>query len=311
MRGERLLEPFPFIVGRGRSGTTLVRSILDAHSQLSVVNESYFVAYMASNANRYQGPNGFSLSLYLDDFEKRSKLASWKQDVSDLARILRELQPTSLASAIRRTYGWYASHHAKPKYADKTPVYVMGMDPVAELLPEARFIHVIRDGRDGALSYLEVPWGPATIEEAAFRWKRAVMRGRASGLALGRERYLEVRYEHLIVDPGAVVRTICEFIKLDFEPEMLRYFERGAELTEGMNHPQTRAGLAKPITAGMRDWRRDMSFSQVDRFDAIAGRTLAEVGYERGPRKVGLGVRTRAWTAVAYAVARKKVSERG
>ncbi len=94
-------------------------------------------------------------------------------------------------------------------------------------LPEARFIHLIRDGRDVALSILKQSFGPETIEAAAERWRSRVLRGRAQQPYLGF--YMEVKFEDLVLDTEGQLRRICEFIELDFDPAMLGYHETAEE----------------------------------------------------------------------------------
>jgi hypothetical protein len=293
-----MTPPFPFFVGRGRSGTTLVRAIFDSNSQMAVPNESWFVASMALNRKRYEAGGGFEVQTYLTDLFERRGFLSWGLDLDHFRSYLQSLAPPSLPEAIRATYAYYAASKGKPRFGDKTPVYVLAISPIARLLPESKFVHVVRDGRDSALSYKEVPWGPRSIDEAAFRWRRAVNKAREAGRELGSERYLELRYEALVADPSVVVSTVCEFIEVPFEENMLNYFERADQVTALMRHPQTRAGIYKPISSGMRDWRTQMSAADVRHFEAIAGSALTDYGYARSARPVSFAVWALAWAKV-------------
>jgi len=290
--------PFPFFVGRGRSGTTLVRAIFDSNSQMAVPNESWFVASMALNRKRYEVAGGFEVQTYLTDLFDRRGFLSWGLDLNQFRVHMVSADPSSLADAIRATYAYYAASKGKHRFGDKTPVYVLAIAPIASLLPESKFVHVVRDGRDSALSYKEVPWGPRTIDEAAFRWRRAVKKAREAAGEIGRERYLELRYEDLVSDPTSVVKTVCGFIEVPFEESMLNYFERADQVTALMRHPQTRAGIFKPISSGMRDWRTQMSAVDVSHFEAIAGSALGDYGYPRNSSRVRFPVWVMAWAQV-------------
>jgi len=293
-----MIPPFPFFVGRGRSGTTLVRAIFDSNSQMAVPNESWFVASMALNRDRYEVAGDFDRDAYMADLFERRGFLSWGLDLERFRLHMASLDPRSLAEAVRATYGYYAVSKGKSRFGDKTPVYVMAIVPIARLLPESKFVHVVRDGRDSALSYKEVPWGPRTIDEAAFRWRRAVNRARQAARELGSDRYMELKYEDLVSDPSSVVKTVCGFVEVPFEESMLNYFERADQVTAQMRHPQTRAGIYKPISSGMRDWRTQMSAADIARFEAIAGAALAEYGYPRRLDRVKLSVLLSAWTQV-------------
>ncbi|MEX0668086.1 MAG: sulfotransferase, partial [Acidimicrobiia bacterium] len=162
-----------------------------------------------------------------------------------------------------------------------TPGYVLDLDLLARLFPEARFVHVIRDGRDVALSYLERRFGPGDLGQAALYWRRRVTAGQEGGARLGPHRYQELRYEELIDDPEGIVKRVCTFIHLEYDPSMLRYFERADELTAAAADPDAHQSLALPPTHGLRDWRTQMEPSDVALFEGLAGGTLASLGYDR------------------------------
>src|SRR5204863_6414452 len=106
--------------------------------------------------------------------------------------------PLVPAEAARAFYEAYAAKHGKPRWGEKTPQYLKTMKRIAGALPEASFVHIIRDGRDVALSLLDVSWGPSTIEDAAVRWTTQVRRARRKSRSVARS--TEVRYEGLVVD---------------------------------------------------------------------------------------------------------------
>jgi hypothetical protein len=239
---------FPFVVGCSRSGTTLVRAMLDAHPLLAVPPESHFAIEPRLRLRR---DRWFRL---------------WGIDAPDVRGL-------DVADAVRAVFAAYAAAQGKPRYADKTPHYVSHLPLLAQRFPEARFVHVVRDGRDVALSLLEVPWGPDTIEGAALHWRRRVLEGRAA--ALPPDRYRELRYEALVADPERELRALAPWLDLDYDPAMLAYPERALVVP----YPEHHARLAAPPTAGLRDHRRDLSAEDRARFEAVAGDALRELGY--------------------------------
>lgn len=306
---DNSIATFPFFVGRGRSGTTLVRAIFDSHSQLAIPNESYFLAYMARHRNRYETSTGLLVEQYLEDLFRRPGFLSWNLDLEAVANQVRTSEPKQLADAIRATYQFYATSKGKPRYADKTPIYVMEIVALADLFPEARFVHVLRDGRDSALSYKDVPWGPKSIEESALLWRRAVVRAGEAARLLPPDRYMELRYEDLVSKPEPTVRETCRFLDLTFENHMLRYYERAGDLTTQMRHPLTRSGLHKPISPGLRDWRTQMTQKEIVRFESIAGRALTDFGYARSQRRIRLSTAIAAWSQVCVVIFWQVVSK--
>jgi hypothetical protein len=104
-------------------------------------------------------------------------------------------------------------------------------------------------------------------------------------------RYLELRYEDLVRDPDAQLRTLCSTIELPFSTAMLDPSERAAEVIRTTGHPEYHQQLAIPPTPGLRDWRRELSAADVARFELLAGDALTEHGYERQEPRPSASVR--------------------
>jgi sulfotransferase family protein/uncharacterized protein DUF354 len=260
----------------------------------AVPNESHFILPFARRRAKYEKADAFAVDRFLEDIRDHPSFREMGVVEDDLRSDLTASPPHDYAEAVRRVFAVYARSEGKTRYADKTPSYVLSLPALARLFPEARFIHIIRDGRDVALSYLDVPWGPSSLPEAALLWKRAVTRGRRAGSRLGQTRYHEIRYEELIDDPAATVATLCEFLELDFVPEMLQYFGRADQVAGRMPFQETRQALYLPPTKGLRDWRTQMAGADVAQFEALAGNLLTELGYERGAVEIPFSERLRA-----------------
>ncbi|MGH8935748.1 MAG: sulfotransferase family protein [Acidimicrobiia bacterium] len=278
--------PFPFLVGSGRSGTTLLRAMFDSHPEMAVPHESHFLVPIARRRARYEQPAGLDLETFVADLVGHPWFSRWGIPEEEVREALARDRPTECAEAIRGVFALYARRLGKPRYGDKTPGYVSQIALLAAFLPEARFVHLIRDGRDVALSLREMEWGPADPLEAALYWKERVEMGRRAGRRLDRGRYRETRYEDLVRDPEGTLRELCSFLALTFDSVMLQYPERAAELTAPAEYPHRHRRIALPPTTGLRDWRRQMSREDLARFEAVAGGLLTELGYERGVRAV-------------------------
>jgi hypothetical protein len=291
------LDVFPFFVGCGRSGTTLLRAIFDSHPDLAVPDEVSFVVRLARphHARRYGWPRRFDADACAALIAGNGSYRRWGLPADEArAALAAPPAPSGFPDAVRRAYAGWARHRGKPRYADKTPMHVLHLPRLARMFPEARFVHLVRDGRDVALSYRSVDWGPRTVEEAARLWRRRVAAGRRAGRRLGPGRYREVRYEELVAEPERVVRELCAFLDLAWDDALLAYPTRAGEVIAATRFPAAHARLALPPTPGLRDWRRDMPPADVARFEAVAGRVLAAFGYPAGGPPPSLAARARA-----------------
>ena len=274
-RSDGPRAPFPFLVGCGRSGTTLLRAMCDAHPSLAVPPESHFVVAFAPASSGAVDAGELAARLAASE-----RFALWGLDEVTVRDALVEAAPRTYADAVRAVFACYADRRGKPRYADKTPVYVLHIDRLAALFPESVFVHLVRDGRDVACSFLELGWADS-IEEAALHWRRRVTAGRRAGHKLPAGRYVEMRYEDLVDSPEQALRRMCDAAALPFDEAMLDPSAGAAELVRTTAHPEYHRHLALPPTAGLRDWRRQLDSGQLDRFELLAGTTLEAFGYER------------------------------
>jgi hypothetical protein len=189
----------------------------------------------------------------------------------------------------------YAARFGKRRWGDKTPLYGLHLEAIATLLPEARFVHVIRDGRDTALSLRHLWFSPGkSIHTLAAYWRNVVSTARAQGA--GRRHYLEVRYEDLVLQTERALREICGFLELDYEPCMLRYFERTPErlrehrerlrkdgqlvVSQEQRWQQQRRTTQPPDPSRIGGWKCSMTREEQSQFAEVAGDLLLELGYE-------------------------------
>ena len=300
------------VLGVSRSGTTLLRVMLDRSPGIAIPDESFFVPLLARRHGRTIEPEAF-----LDDLSRIPNLRTWGVSPEEVSLRLRSGIKTG--EAISAIFEVYAADAGKPRWGDKTPMYMRHLPLLERLFPDAQYVHLIRDGRDAALSFLEMPEGtftrtwshPADAAQFACLWRKEVGDARSLGQRVGPGRYLEVRYEDLVGATPRVVESICEFADIPFEPAMVEY--AGVVDVSGKPHQQR---LLQSPTVGVRRWRDDMSPADARSFEAIAGDRLSELGYElldprhRTPRartRVSRGwydARLAAWNATAAVIQR-------
>ena len=291
------VRPF-FIVGAARSGTTLLRVMLDRHPDLAIPPESHFIPRLWKRRARYgSGDRIERPGEFLRDLGADARFRSWDLAIEavrdELARRGDGAAPT-FADAIDAAFTAYARAQGKTSWGDKTPRYVDDLPLLGTLFPDARFVHVIRDGRDVALSVLDMERLHAHAATAARVWARQIREGRAAGRALGPDRYLELRYEDLLDETEKRLREVCAFLGLSFSRGMLEHGDRALDRI-----PKRQRGmhsrLALPPTKGLRDWRSQMDANELAEFEAVAGDELEACGYRRaaGPPSIATRVRSR------------------
>jgi hypothetical protein len=302
---------FPIFVGSGRSGTTLLRTIFDAHSRLAVANEPQFMGTAARQRKRLEA-NGFDMDEFLKVVVSNPNYRKWGLDQAAVETSVTGAAPRSVADGVRAVFEVFTEGEGKPLYGDKTPGYVVQIPELADMFPEARFVHLIRDGRNVALSYIERPWGPTTVGEAALYWRSRVGRGRVAGKRLGSDRYLEARYESLVENPEDEVHRICEFLDLEFESGMLQYQKAAEKFIASSHQPEAFTALVRPPTSGLRDWSTAMDTDDIALFEAISGDLLSDLGYDRHTDASPVDVRFRAkWEEAKWSTRRVRAAVRG
>jgi len=254
------------IGGCGRSGTTLIREMLDRHPSLAI------------------GPE----TAILCDFPNPERLAfDWGLPQAEIERSMSRSRDIVEFSA--EFFRAYAKKRGKPVWGDKTPRNVRALGRILKWFPNARFVHMIRDGRDVACSLRKHPKETVRhgklvpqnvnrpITECAKRW----IEDTSCGLALrGHPRVIEVRYEVLTADPETELKRICDFLRLDYDASMARASDEGspADLTDGrlMNNRDAAGQIHRK---SLSRWRRDMSPSERRDFVHVAGELLVALGY--------------------------------
>jgi Sulfotransferase family len=290
-RGERL--PAPFVVGVTRSGTTLLRLMLDAHPEMAVPPETHFVLDVIRAFKA--GP--VTAEGFVDIVTSHRRWPDFGLEPAALRERVAELSPLEPGEALRTFYRLYAERAGKLRWGDKTPGYLRRMRAIERVLPEARFVHLIRDGRDVAVSITGLHFGPQTVQDAAERWARRIRRARRQGAKV--RSYTEVRYEDLVADPEPTLRRICGIIELHWDDAMLEYHQRAperlSEITRDLRRgKESREGEVIPADQRVAiherasrppqsdrvgRWRSEMSEADRQVFARTAGDLLEELGY--------------------------------
>jgi hypothetical protein len=272
-----MAPPF-FIVGNDRSGTTMLRMILDRGPDAAIPPESMFLTDVAL-------PQDGAWQPLMDAVWRHPKVRLWRLP-GPPPRVPRELDAAEAARfVLAAPFETYARKHGKPRWGDKTPHYVHHVEELLALWPDARVVVLVRDGRDVALSLRRMPFGPNNAWAAAQWWARGIRAGRAAE-ARHPEQVRTFRYEDLATDPARHVPEVCAFLALRYRPDMLALEQADRSrivpdqaswfptLFEGIN------------TLAVGRWRREMPARDQAVFAALAGDELAALGYPVPTRAV-------------------------
>src|SRR4051812_29051290 len=281
---RRVPDPF-FIVGNDRSGTTMLRLILDRGPDVAIPPESMFLTDFAESFERGEPRDADAATRFMHEVWNHPKVRLWQ-----LAGGPPEVPPSLLPADMYRfvveaPFQAYAAKHGKPRWGDKTPHYVHHVDHLLALWPRARFVVLVRDGRDVALSVRKMPFGPNNAWAAAPWWARGIRAGEAAQRAHP-EAVLTVRYEDLARHPTDLAPQICEFLGLGYSDEMLALEDADPSLIvpdQASWFPTLFDGIN---TTAVARWEREMSLRDQRVFAAQAGGGLGRV---RGPGGAGDG----------------------
>jgi len=254
-----------FVVGAARSGTTWVYDIFASHPEVAGAYETWL----------FTPENGLG-ALFGS--------AHWPPRRSGLSRVLSR---ESLLAETRRFASQVLTHVLEEQHrflVEKSPSHLYQMNLIHEIYPKARFVHVLRDGRDVAVSVRAaarswVPqWGQTfgrSISTTALAWKHAIRKARKSGQALG-DLFLEIRYEEIKSNPYTSYRTLFDFCGIPYDDTIMESIFQATDFET--NYKAKETGFRRGGRVG--DWKDHFSFIDSIRFNLAAGDVLIETGYE-------------------------------
>jgi sulfotransferase family protein len=265
-----------FIGGCERSGTTMLGAMLGSHSECICVPESQFIEDLIAWSNSLRGSLNPRQALSRIVTNHRYRLL-WELPLDPAAA-----DPSELGSSLPELLTWLARAYGRKSgkagslWVDHTPTNFRRGRTLLGMFPEARFIHLIRDGRAVAASLLPLDWGPNNVLHAAEFWMARCALGLAAELEWGPGRVLRVRYEDLLNQPEPSMRRIASFSGLEYEPAMVS----GGGHRPGRYHARQHhlVGLA-PDPSRVERWQQIFTRRQVEIFEAEAGEFLETLGY--------------------------------
>jgi len=278
-------NPF-FIVGAARSGTSLLSRIMNSHPHIAVPFESHIYHTFLPWLRHYGDLSRLeNMACLLDDILATEMLRHWSPP-ADRAATLSAIRRHDLHGLVDGLFSSWARAQGKQRWGEKTPSHVRHWRQILQGFPEARFLHVVRDGRDVSLSWIEAPFGPKNLFYAAQRWREYLAWVAELRAAVPAGQLVDVHYAELLAEPERTLERICEFLGEPFDPAMLEYYREAAPYpTDARNI----VALDQPL---LRDnsgkWRETLTPDELRVFETIAGDALEQYGYPLVAREGGI-----------------------
>ncbi len=302
-------KPFFFIIGRPRSGTTLLRLLFEAHPNLLLPPESPFIIILYKKYEKITHWNETIIKEFVEDLYKVRYFDKWLIDKKELYDHLLKLKgEATFKQMVMQVYESYHSVYEKKDITmigDKNPMYSLYADRIHKLFPESKIIHITRDYRDNYLSLINVNFEVPIVPIVIYRWKYA-LRKMWKLKEKQPELIYSIRYEDLVADPEHHCRLLCDFLGIEFDPSVLSFYEKKKDVekaykgAEDISH--IHKSLFNPIsTERMDKWKTEMTPRQIKVADLVMGKTAEKAGYNRMFPKFSPGLYLWIMPSLVYA----------
>lgn len=251
------------ILASGRSGNTLLRSMLTAGDELAIPPESYVLPKVIRLYKSYNFLSWELLcSLIISEFEAYKEFYTWNTSLVDSHQKARDLPKNkrTLANVLEIIYLEYANQNGftSGRWGDKTPINSLYADKIAKVFPEAYYIHLIRDPRAVAVSYRSAKLHP-DLESGMKFWIESNKR-----IDSIKVKKVFIKYENLVEAPGAILNEICDFCKFKFNSDMLNHHLKSKRLGDTDMHVH-HFNVTRVLTKEFIDkWKQKVSEHDTD-----------------------------------------------
>ena len=267
-----------FVVGSGRSGSTLLRLLLLAHSRLCVPPETWFILGLVEELPVIGPLSPSQVRRAVEIITTNYRWPDMGIPADDLLHQVMAIQAPTLRDIIDLVYDRLLARSGRQRLGDKTPPYIQIVPQLAQLYPDAKFIHLIRDGRDVAISYIHMGYEYRCYDGERFDWTGAIRKGLSYRDTIYAGQILEVRYEDLVSDVETTLRRICSFLGEEFEPSMLQGQKNVSAVPERERHIHSK--LDQPVSReAIAAWRRTLSPLACFVMESCLGNDLTRLGY--------------------------------
>lgn len=283
-----MLNKFVFIIGVGRSGTTLIQSMLHSHSSIHFTPETHFVKKYLSKGSSLSA-NSTDLIHLIDKINNDVSLNEVSKNLSAYC------DKATSDDAITNKFAWIFEQILKEKsgdavyLGDKDPMNVNYLKLIKSTFPDSRIIHIIRDPRDVVLSRMKSAWGKKNkMASHVAEYQHGLRKARKEGVEYFGDNYTEVRYEDLISDPRSSIDKLCSFLELPFEDATLNHQKSSLELLR-KDEGDWKSNVLQPVLSeNSEKWKKELSASQIEKMEFALDSVLEELNYSKSTNKKGL-----------------------
>lgn len=280
MLDHQTKPPF-FIVGCGRSGTTLLQILLDTCPNIAIPPESFLFARFSRIFGAYGDlRHEKNLRRFVEDLLSDARIREWKLRVT-VADFCKEVKDFSIRGVLSVLFGFYAQQERKSRWGEKTPYHAFYLSQIKAVFRDAKIIHLVRDGRDVAASYKEIWFGPTSAASAAALWRKYINIFQEFKRTAKPDDYLEIKYEDMVANPQESVDRISRFLNedsYDVQTSLPESDRRRFYLNISGHHQSLSEPISKNKT-GM--FKQKLKPREVEMFESVAGRELELYGYQR------------------------------
>lgn len=268
-----------FLVGCPRSGTTLLQQMLDAHPDIAIAPETFFIRHFWLQRESYgdltQDLNYHQLIKDIIELPEFTEMGLNAVEFSEIAWNNSRDYP----SVFRLLLEQFACKRKVKIVGEKTPNHLLYMETLQQFFPSARFIHIVRDPRAVVKSWQKVPWSTGSLVENAQVWRRYMATARLCPDSV-KTSLFTLYYEKLLTAPEENLHNLCRFLNLEFNPAMMNYHQKESPTVNTVREPW-KANSKKPIDkASLNSWQTELSKQMVSDIESIVWSEMKHLGYK-------------------------------